>query len=205
MKGKYVVLEGLDFAGKSTLGKCLAEVLGWKLINEPYTGNEHAAEVKRMNNANYLPKHYEMMMIIAGRIDCFNEVVNKHRQTGLISDRNVVSSMVYQSTEQFLPSMVLELNRQALQMAGHDIFPDCIFFLDIPHATFLERLANCNRTVDEKDLWLKDEENWSLLRNKYMYALDTMKSFGVKVKIIDQNVSIDEIIAMTNDTSVTGE
>lgn len=193
MNGKYVVLEGLDFAGKSVLAKQLSEALGWKTVNEPYTGNEHAAEVKRMNNANYLPKHYEMMMIIAGRIDCFNEVINKHRKTGLISDRNVVSSMVYQSTEQFIPSMVLELNRTAVQMAGHDIFPDQIFFLDISHATFLERLNNCNRAVDEKDLWLKDEQNWNQLREKYLHALNVMESCGVEIHIIDQNNTIDDL------------
>lgn len=203
MKSKYVVLEGLDFAGKSSLANRLTKVLGWKLVNEPYTGNEHAAEVKRMNNANYLPKHYEMMMIIAGRIDCFNEVVSKHRHTGLISDRNVVSSMVYQSTDKFLPSMVLGLNRHAIEMAGHDIFPDVIFFLDIPHATFLERLANCNRAVDEKDLWLKDEQNWSELRNKYIYALNVMKDFGVNVQFIDQNTSIEDIIGMIIDIPST--
>lgn len=194
MNGKYVVLEGLDFAGKSVLAKQLSEALGWKTVNEPYTGNEHAAEVKRMNNANYLPKHYEMMMIIAGRIDCFNEVISQYRNVGLISDRNVVSSMVYQSTEMFSPEQVLRLNQEAITMADHDIFPDHIFFLDISHATFLDRLSNCNRAVDEKDLWLKDEQNWNALRKKYLHALDVMKTFGVDVHIIDQNTSMNELI-----------
>jgi hypothetical protein len=84
MKGRYAVIEGLDFAGKSELAKAVAARLGWALVSEPYTGNEHAAEVKRMNNANYLPKHYEMMMILAGRIDCFDEVIDKHRVSGII-------------------------------------------------------------------------------------------------------------------------
>lgn len=171
MKQKYGVLEGLDFSGKSTLAKELASILGWETVNEPYTGNEHAAQIKVMNNANYLPKHYEMMMILAGRIDCFNEVVNKYRHTGLISDRNVISSMVYQSTVQFPPSSVLRVNTEVLRSANIDILPSHIVFVDIDHATFMERLSNCNRAVDEKDLWLKDSKNWEEMRNKYEHSI----------------------------------
>lgn len=194
MKGKYGVIEGLDFAGKSELAKAVAERLGWALVSEPYTGNEHAAEVKRMNNANYLPKHYEMMMILAGRIDCFDEVIDKHRNTGLISDRNVVSSMVYQSTEQFPLYDVLSMNDKALLLAGHDIYPDYLFFLDIPHSVFLDRLANCNRPIDEKDIWLKDKANWDTLRQKYLESLELMSLAGVTVHQIDEHTTVDEMV-----------
>lgn len=193
MKQRYVALEGLDFAGKSELIKQLKEILGWETVSEPYTGNQHAAEVKRMNNMNYLPKHYEMMMIIAGRIDCFNEVVDKHRLTGLLSDRNVVSSMVYQSTETFTQEKVFELNKDALLKAGHDVLPDQIVFIDISHATFLHRLASCNRAVDAKDLWLKDPKNWEQMRSKYMSALRLMAKQGVKIHVIDQDTTAHQV------------
>ncbi|QBZ70814.1 putative thymidylate kinase [Edwardsiella phage pEt-SU] len=197
MFGKYAVLEGLDFAGKSELAKRLAAALGWHTVNEPYTGNEHAAEVKRMNNANYLPKHYEMMMIIAGRIDCFDEVVAEHRYSGLISDRCVVSSMVYQSTPTMPCSAVLRANEEMLRTAGHDIYPDHIFFIDISHATFLERLANCNRAVDEKDLFLKTEANWNELREKYIRSLEIIGLNGkTKVHYINEHTTVDEILVL---------
>ncbi|AEV89445.1 putative thymidylate kinase [Pseudomonas phage OBP] len=197
MFGKYVALEGLDFAGKSELTKKLIARLGWATVNEPYTGNEHAAEVKRMNNANYLPKHYEMMMIIAGRIDCFDEVVCKYREGGLISDRCVVSSMVYQSTPTMPPSAVLRANEEMLRTAGHDIYPDHIFFLDIDHSTFLERLANCNRAVDEKDLFLKKKENWDNLREKYLRSLAIVELKGkTKIHYINEHTSVDEILEL---------
>lgn len=189
----YVALEGLDFAGKSELAKALVEILGWKTVNEPYTGNEHAAEVKRMNNANTLPKHYEMMMIIAGRIDCFNEVVVKHRDRGLISDRCVVSSMVYQSSDMFSQSQVLAMNDHALLAAGHNLLPDAIVFIDISHATFLKRLENCNRAIDAKDLFLKDERNWNELRSRYINSLRIVASKGVKVISIDENTPAEKV------------
>lgn len=194
MKGRYAVIEGLDFAGKSELAKAVAARLGWALVSEPYTGNEHAAEVKRMNNANYLPKHYEMMMILAGRIDCFDEVIDKHRVSGIISDRNVVSSMVYQSTERLSPHNVMTINAKALLLAGHDMYPDHIFFLDIPHSVFLDRLANCNRAIDEKDIWLKDEANWNALRQKYIDSLELMRRAGVTIHHIDEHTTADEIV-----------
>ena len=197
MFGKYVVLEGLDFAGKSELAKKLVKALDWHTVNEPYTGNEHAAEVKRMNNANYLPKHYEMMMIIAGRIDCFDEVVSHHRYSGLISDRCVVSSMVYQSTPTMPCSAVLRANEEMLRTAGHDIYPDHIFFIDISHATFLERLANCNRAVDAKDLFLKTPENWEQLREKYLHSLDIIGLNGkTKVHRINEHTTVEEILVI---------
>lgn len=197
IKQKYVVLEGLDFAGKSRLAKQLAETLNWRLVNEPFTETEHAAEVKRMNNANYLPKYYEMMMIIASRIECFDQVVSQHRQSGLISDRNVVSSMVYQSTERFPPSTVYSINAKVLGEAGHVIAPDYLFFLDITHETFLERLGNCNRPVDAKDLWLKAPGNWKIMRDKYLHALGLLEvmSPDTYIEIITPETTIEEIIA----------
>lgn len=197
MKGKYGVVEGLDFAGKSLLVKAIAEKTGWATVGEPYTGNEHAAEVKRMNNANYLPKHYEMMMIIAGRIDCFDEMISKHRHSGIIADRCVVSSMVYQSTERFPASSVYSFNQKALKEAGHDIAPDYLFFLDITHETFLERLANCNRAVDEKDLWLKDPSNWKMMRDKYLHSIGLLEVMSprTRVEIITPETTVDEIVA----------
>lgn len=195
VKQKYGVLEGLDFAGKSTLAKELAKALGWEMVNEPYTGNEHAAEVKRMNNANYLPKHYEMMMIIAGRLDCFREVIEEHRHTGLISDRNVISSMVYQASERMPPSAVLHANQEILKAAGHYIYPSHVLFMDITHETFLERLENCNRPVDEKDLWLKDPKNWDDMRNKYLHSIEIFCLNAPTVyKIITPETPLQEII-----------
>ena len=195
MKQQYAVLEGLDFAGKSTLCKELAKALGWATVNEPYTGNEHAAEVKRMNNANYLPKHYEMMMIIAGRIDCFREVIEQHRHTGLISDRNVISSMVYQSTPDMPPSAVLRANEEMLRTTHHDIYPSHVLFIDIDHETFLERLATCNRVVDEKDLWLKDPQNWKEMREKYLRSIEIfcLNKYTV-YKIITPDTPLQEIL-----------
>lgn len=197
IRRKYAVLEGLDFAGKSRLAKALAETLGWRLVNEPFTETEHAAEVKRMNNANYLPKYYEMMMIIASRIECFDMVVGEHRHTGLISDRNVVSSMVYQSTERFPPSAVYSINEKTLKVAGHEIAPDYLFFLDITHETFLERLANCNRAVDEKDLWLKDPANWKVMRDKYLHAIGLLEVMSphTHVEIITPETTVEELVA----------
>lgn len=189
---KFAALEGLDFAGKSTLIKQFVELTGWVSVNEPYTGNEFAAEVKRQNNANYLPKHYEMMSIIAGRIDCFDEVIDKHLHTGVITDRCVVSSMVYQSTERFSPHNVLTINKTALMLAGHDIFPTDIFFVDISHQTFLDRLEGCNRVTDNKDLFLKDPANWHKLRSLYVESLELMTKCGVNVhQLGESHTAID--------------
>lgn len=190
---KFAALEGLDFAGKSTLIKQFAEETGWATVSEPYTGNEFAAEVKRQNNANYLPKHYEMMSIIAGRIDCFDEVIDKHLYTGIITDRCVVSSMVYQSNSRFSPHNVLTLNKNALLLAGHDIFPTDIFFVDIGHQTFLDRLAACDRAVDEKDLFLQDPNNWKELRSRYVQSLEIMIKFGVKVHQLNEHSTVNDM------------
>lgn len=193
---KFAALEGLDFAGKTTLIKQFVELTGWATVNEPYTGNEFAAEVKRQNNANYLPKHYEMMSIVAGRIDCFDEVIDKHLATGIITDRCVVSSMVYQATDRCSPHNVLTINKTALLLHGHDIFPSDIFFVDIRHETFLDRLANCNRAVDEKDLFLKDPENWKALRARYVSSLEIMQRCGVKIHHLGERHSAVDMVRM---------
>lgn len=196
LRDMYVVVEGLDFSGKSTLIKQLKDILGWETVSEPYSGNEAAKEIRLMNAGNHLPKHYEMMMMMASRIDCFDNVVSKHRLMGLISDRCVVSSMVYQSTDKFNMNDILELNRAALAKVNHDVFPAKIVFIDIPHRVYLERLAKGGRDVDAKDIWLKDPANFISMRSRYISSLILMQKHGVEIHIIDQTHTAEQVAKM---------
>lgn len=171
----YDVIEGLDYAGKSELSKAVAGILNYRLIAEPFTETEHAALVKKLNNSNTLPKYYEIMMLAASRLEGFELVVKEHREKGLISDRSIVSSMVYQSTPEFSPLWILETNKELLSKKGHDIYPDNLFFIDISHETFLERIEKSGRRPDGKDLWLKNKSNWDNYRDKYMLSIDLFR------------------------------
>lgn len=191
----YGVLEGLDFAGKTGLASEVAKILKWRLVSEPFTETEQGKEVKRLNNSNSLPKSYEMLMIIASRLECFDMVISKHRQSGVISDRNVLSSMVYQSDERFSPATVLEMNENVLLSGGHSIHPDVLIFIDIDHETFLDRLSKCDRKIDEKDIFLKDPKNWEALRNKYLFSLELIERYtGTKTFIVGPDVTVGDII-----------
>lgn len=194
----YIVLEGLDFTRKTTLSKALAEKLQCRWMSEPFTENEAGVLVKKLNNSNALPTYYETLMLVASRLNGYKSVVSEYRDIGLVSDRNFVSSMVYQTVGAFTQREVLKLNRQVMELHGHNLFPDQIIFIDIDHETFLERLALSDRTPDEKDVAFKDKAFWEEYRNRYFDALEIVKSLNPKTKIhyVGKDTTVEEILSL---------
>ena len=88
----YIVFEGPDFSGKSTLTKTIAEKLGWRLVAEPFTENENAKRIKQAIINNEYNKETEIFMLAANRLDAFNSVITPERSKGVIADRSVIST-----------------------------------------------------------------------------------------------------------------
>jgi len=197
---KYAVFEGPDLGGKSTLTKKVAERLGYRLVAEPFTESENGKAVKKAIINNTFNKETEVFLLAANRLEAFRDVITPNRHTGVIGDRSVVSTMVYQVGEGVYnsPMNILNFMSKVLEDQMHDIYPDHLFFLDIDHDTYLSRLASSGRVADEKEKALMDPDNWMKLKEDYLAAIEliTFTNPDVQVHFITPETTVDEIIAI---------
>lgn len=201
----YIVFEGPDFAGKSTLTKKLAEVLGYRLVAEPFTESENAKCVKQAIINNTFNKETEIFLLASNRLEAFGTAITRNRHNGgVIGDRSVLSSMVYQITEGWSELDILQFNDHTLSEKGHDIYPDHLFFLDIDHETYLDRLSKADRLPDEKEKALMDIDNWTKLKEDYLSAIDWLtfraahRNANMQVHFITSDTTVEEIVAIIN-------
>lgn len=197
---KYAAFEGPDLGGKSTLAKMVAERLGYRLVAEPFTETENGKKVKHAIINNTFDKETEVFLLAANRLEAFDKVITPNRVNGVIGDRSVLSTMVYQTAPGPLFSQlgILDFMSDILKRSFHDIYPDHIFFLDIDHDVYLHRLANCGWEPDEKEKALMDPDNWMRLKENYLSAIEwmTFRNPETKIHFITPETSIDEIVAI---------
>lgn len=189
----YYVYEGLDFAGKSTLANEHAKRIKAKQVQEPFVGSTAFQQLKAKLVSNTLTKDEEISGYATARVEAFRQVIHPFlsHSRDVISDRNVVSSMVYQSDEHVSMFEVLDVNRKLLQTYGYNINPDIIFFIDIEHETFLQRFQAAldgGRTVDAKDRMFLDKQVFETYRAKYKKALKYLaETSDTVVHILDES------------------
>lgn len=171
---REIAVEGLDLSGKSILAKQLAERLKARHVSEPFTESPHSAKVKEMIINNKAPKVYEIMALIAQRVEAYQRVKGPYLTRGrdVVSDRCVISSMVYQSSEEADQSKVLKMNEDILASYGFSVTPDILIFIDMDYDTYMKRCNNGSRELDNKEIWLQNQDNFNTQRQKYIDAIE---------------------------------
>lgn len=147
MQGKFIVIEGLDGAGKSTLIAGLIKALEERQIDvmtvrEP--GGTPTAEtlrniLKSVNEKESLTPQTELLLFYAARSQLLENVIKPALAQGkwVIADRFSLSTLAYQGHGLGLVNDVLSLESVVLK----DFTPDLQILLDIPIKTMRERLA----------------------------------------------------------------
>lgn len=192
-RGKFIVFEGIDGSGKTTLSKMLAEdiikegkyvewtcepthnVIG-KIIRSVLT---HQLEMNEQSIA---------ALYLADRMDH----IQNHEygmlgqlESGLhvISDRYYLSSYAYH-----VPHVSLDWVMEANSLAANILRPDVIFYIDIDVATSMDRISKF-RT--QQDLF-ENEERITLVHNNYHNALEKIKD-KENIVIIDGRLPLGEV------------
>lgn len=150
----YIVVEGPDMAGKSTFIKKLEQKykkLGKEIITvtEPYMGHYTGQMIRdyqkeKHTNSNDLYDLYKQ-----NRKYLWCSIIQPALQAGqiVISDRNFISSMVYQQG----------MGMMNILRDNNDNHPDMVYFLTISHETYCKRLKNkLNLELIEKELGKKE-------------------------------------------------
>ena len=155
-RGLFVVLEGPDGSGKSTLVKPLAERMRMRkvepvVVREP--GGTRAGEIAR--RALLDPEHpvgtlAELFFYLAARAELVEKVIAPALRDGrvVLSDRFALTTEAYQMAGRGLPAdVVLPANRAA----ADGLRPDLTLILDLPPEVGRARQVAAGKPLDRLD------------------------------------------------------
>lgn len=169
-QGMFIVIEGIDGAGTTTQSKLLAEWFSAKefslhLTYEPSRGRVGALIREYLAGNIDVPdidRHFHSLALLfaADRLDHLAREVEPNLKEGrhVISDRYVLSSLVYQSLH-CDPQWVREINSEATP-------PHLTILLDLPVDTAMERLAR--RSLFKDDEIYETAEQQEKIRELYL-------------------------------------
>ena len=178
-KGKIIVFEGIDKAGKTTQAKLLEKKLGSKCvrIDFPDYSTPVGKEIKQFldGKRNY-PDEVKMMLLSANRWEKKGQIEKMvGKGTTVIMNRYYQSNLVYGISKGLKLDWLLSLDK-GLPKA------DLVIVIDIRPNTLVSRSKNVVDTF-EKDLELikRVKKNYRILANKFNW------------RIVEGETSVDEV------------
>lgn len=149
--GKFILFEGPEGAGKSTIVKKMAEKLrslGYDVVEtrEPGHDTPLGKEIREtlMNPNNRLTAGEELMLFERGRADHFDNIVIPALKAGkiVLCDRSTPSTIAYQSFGRSLPlEVVLRNDHELRRGVGFDL----VVLVDVETERGLARKQKDNR------------------------------------------------------------
>jgi dTMP kinase len=179
--GVYVVIEGIDTAGKSTQLEILKNKFKDAVFTKEPGGTALGLKLREMIlNGEAKSSLAEMFMFLADRAEHTQEIILKNKEKLIISDRSFISGIAYAKDEEI--EKLIELNR----IATSNIFPNKIILLLL--------------SKDELENRLSQKEHDSIEKRGVDYLLeiqDRLKKTILKLNInhifIDASKKIEEI------------
>lgn len=181
-RGLFIVLEGIDGAGKTSVANKLVEDLesaGYRVVYtyEPY--DTLYIEILKKQYNEYRDAFLDALTYAADRLIHLKKVILPHLREGaiVICDRYFYSSVAYQTAQGASLDWVLEVNSFALK-------PDLAIYLDVEPDVGIKRRSGLSSRFPEYE----ELEFLKRVRNNY---LELVKK-GL-LRLIDANRSFDEV------------
>ena len=192
-RGRFVVLEGIEGAGKSTHTAFLAAWLkeqGRPVVMAREPGGtalgERLRDILLDPEIDDLPPQAELLLMFAARCASMREVIVPALAKGawIICDRFVDSSFAYQSYGRGLPLEQVEILQS--HVLG-DLKPDLTVLLDAPVTVGLSRKAG---PQDGDRFEQESPEFFERVRAGY---LERAKAGGDRYRILDASQSLQDV------------
>lgn len=189
----FIVIEGLDGSGKTTASKLLTQSLQTAFPNkiknsfEPHDASAGGLFLRQvlMKKITSFDPRVLALGFATNRLDHCKRVIlpwlNADNQRILISDRYYLSSLVYQSSDDFGFEKVIEVNEKAIR-------PDLIFFMNVSNEVCYQRMAKRNQP---QELF---ETKLSETRQKYLNAIDFLRNRGDNIVEIDASGTVNSVV-----------
>ncbi len=148
MRGKYIIIEGGEYTGKSTQAALLAESIGAVQVREP-GGTEIGERVRDLlldKDLNKTPLT-QSLLFAAQRSELADTIIRPSLKKGrdVVSDRSWISTAAYQSVDGVPISTIESINSIALNEL---IRPDLCIILDGDPNVLIDRAIKAGKTAD---------------------------------------------------------
>lgn len=195
----YIVFEGIDFSGKSTMVNKLKKVFPTsRNVCEPYKGSSDLVAIRNIIASGNEDRLYKAYLSVAQRAYLHDHVVKPifdiNPRAVVISDRSFITSCVYQANTNKELHNVFDLNRQWLTHNGQSCIPNLIVYMEIDFETYCKRKKNTRSRlqIDKVEEQLMDETEFDNYCRRYAYVLGMCERYlGCRVLV---NPSIKDIV-----------
>jgi dTMP kinase len=185
----FLVIEGMDGSGKTTIARRLADSLKALQFNVYLTFQPHDGSAAGIFIRDVLTKKIKVspktlaLAFALNRLDHGATViepclVNPH--TIVICDRYYLSSLVYQTSQELPIERVMFLSEGAQP-------PDLTLYLDASAATCIRRMQRRSALSAEPREQELFEDKLDATREKYQQAIAFLRQRGESIEIVDAN------------------
>ena len=187
MKGKLIVIEGIDGSGKSTCAKNLAEKLNSINIKTIYTfeptHSHYGAKLRGGMLSEDLDAEEELLLFVKDRKEHIEYMIKPALEEGyfIILDRYFYSSIAYQGAKGININRIINMHKDFI------IKPDIVFIFHLPIDIALNRIISKRGIADrfENETYLKKVDKiFHSFNEPFIYHIDTDKD----IKIINDEL-----------------
>lgn len=188
--GKFITLEGIDGAGKTTHLEFIAahlRALGQTVVLTREPGGTPIGEALReLVLSQSMHIETETLMMFAARREHIQQVIAPALAQGVwvLSDRFTDATYAYQGGGRGIAFSRLEILERWVQ---GELQPDLTLLFDVPLAVSRERLAG-NRQLDRFEQ--EQQDFFARVRSAY---LSRAQAFPQRIRVIDSTQSIEAI------------
>ncbi len=194
-RGRFITLEGIEGAGKSTAARIASEWLASRAIKACVTrepgGTPLAERVRQIvleRGPEIVSPQAETLLMFAARSIHLENLIRPALARGewVVCDRFTDATRAYQGAGRGLDSQWIE---QLAQAVHGDLQPDCTLLLDLPVGTGLSRARN--RSGHAADRFEAEREDFfERVRQEY---LRIARAEPQRVRIIDSSGSLADL------------
>ncbi len=192
MSGKFITLEGMDGAGKSTHIPNIIKILqarGCEVVSTREPGGTALGERLR-ELLLHEPMHAETetLLMFAARREHIAEVIRPALVRGayVLSDRFTDATYAYQCGAKGVPATKIQILEEWVQS---ELQPDVTLLFDVPVEVSMQRLA-ATRVPDKFER--EDADFFSRIRQTY---LQRAQENPARFRVIDASVALTEVVA----------
>ncbi|HEY8251087.1 MAG TPA: dTMP kinase [Burkholderiales bacterium] len=191
MRGKFLTLEGVDGAGKSTHQKFVADFVAARaphvIVTREPGGTELAERLREAILHQAMTPVVETLLIFAARADHVARVIRPALEAGtwVVCDRFSDATLAYQGAGNGVPAELIE----RLGTAAHPgLVPDRTLIFDCSYDVSRTRLSGSGKTLDRFER--EDRAFFERVRSAY---LERARAEPARVRVIDASVAVPEI------------
>ena len=191
MRGKFLTLEGVDGAGKSTHVQFIADFVASRgrraVVTREPGGTDLAERLREAILTQPMAPAVETLLIFAARADHVARVIRPALESGswVICDRFSDATAAYQGAGNGVPAQLID---SLAAIAHPGLVPDLTLVFDCPYETAAKRLAASGKKLDRFER--EDRAFFERVRGAY---LALAKAEPRRLRVIDATKSVAEM------------